>query len=74
VYGYKFIRATKNFFLKKKRKKRKKTKTFFNPKTETDPDQKPTFAQKTEPDPDRSQKVKPAGLYCVPKFVLISGS
>jgi hypothetical protein len=33
------------------------------PKTETDPDRKPTFAQKTDPDPDRSQKVKPAGLY-----------
>jgi hypothetical protein len=41
-------------FLKKTRKKPKKT--------VTDPDRKPTFAQKPEPDPDRSQKVKTAGL------------
>jgi hypothetical protein len=51
-----------NFFQpEKNEKKPKKTKTFFNPKTETDPDRKPTCAQKTEPNPDRSQKVKTAG-------------
>jgi hypothetical protein len=49
-------------FLGKNQKKRKKTITFFNPETETDPNRKPIFAQKIEPDPDRSQKVKPAGL------------
>jgi hypothetical protein len=44
-------------------KNRKKPNAFFNPETETDPDQKPTFEQKTDSDPDRSQKVNPAGLY-----------
>jgi hypothetical protein len=41
----------KTFFSKpKKRKNRKNSTTFFNPETETDPDQKPTFAQKTDPE------------------------
>jgi hypothetical protein len=37
--------------------------TFFNPKTDLNPDQKPTIKQKTDPDPDRLPKVNPAGLY-----------
>jgi hypothetical protein len=41
---------------------RKKPTTFFNPETEPNPDQKPTFEQKTETDPDRLLKVNPAGL------------
>jgi hypothetical protein len=36
---------------------------FFNPETETDPNQRQTFEEKNDPDPDGSQKVKPAGLY-----------
>jgi hypothetical protein len=46
---------------KNQQENRKKQTTFFNPETETDPDQKPTFEQKT--DPDRLTKVNPAGLY-----------
>jgi hypothetical protein len=34
----------------------------FNPETDPDSDQKPTFEQKTEPNPDRLPKVNPAGL------------
>jgi hypothetical protein len=51
------VKAPKNkFFGKnpKKRKKRKKPTTFFNPETDPDLDQKPTFEQKRNPDPDRS--------------------
>jgi hypothetical protein len=47
------VKAPQKRFLKKTeipKKKQKKPMTFFNPKTETDP--------------DRSQKVNPAGLYC----------
>jgi hypothetical protein len=53
----------KSCFLKKskKRKKNGKKRRLCNPKTETDPDRKPTFEQITEPDPDRCQKVKTKG-------------
>jgi hypothetical protein len=54
------------FFLNKPKKT---TTTFFNPKTETNPDRKPTFEQKNDPDPDRYQKVNPAGLYCEPSYL-----
>jgi hypothetical protein len=37
--------------------------TFFNPATDPNPDQKPTFEQKSDPDPDRLPTVNPAGLY-----------
>jgi hypothetical protein len=50
------------FLTEKTGENRIKPATFFNPETETDPDQKPTFKQKTDPDPDRSRKVKTAGL------------
>jgi hypothetical protein len=40
----------------------KKPRTFFNPKTNPDPDRKPSFEQQDDPDPDRCQKVNPAGL------------
>jgi hypothetical protein len=48
---------------RKNGKNRKKPTTFFNPETDPDLDQKPTFEQKTNPDPDRLPKVNPAGLY-----------
>jgi hypothetical protein len=43
-------------------KKLTKNGDFFNPETDTDPDQKPTFKQKTDPDPNGLPKVNPAGL------------
>jgi hypothetical protein len=49
------IKAKKNTIFEKT--------TFFNPETDPDPNQKPTFEQKTDPDPDRCQKVNAAGLY-----------
>jgi hypothetical protein len=57
------VKATKKAFRKKQKTEEKKPKTFFNPKTDPDPDRKPTFQQKTDPDPDRLPKVNPAGLY-----------
>jgi hypothetical protein len=53
------VKEEENVFQKNQKNRR----LFSIPKTETDPDRKPTFAQKTDPDPDRSQKVNPAGLY-----------
>jgi hypothetical protein len=57
----------KTFFflnLKNPGKTGKKTKTFFNPETETDPDRKLTFEQKIKPDPrPKSKSQAPAGLY-----------
>jgi hypothetical protein len=44
------------------KKTRLKPTTFFNPETDTDTDQKPTFKPKTEPDPNRLPKVNLAGL------------
>jgi hypothetical protein len=54
------IKATKKSFSEKTEKKKR---TFLNPKTEPNPDRKPTFEQKIDPDPDRMPKIKPAGLY-----------
>jgi hypothetical protein len=57
-YGNMTAKATKKSF-SENTKKTKKTTTFFNPKTDPDPDRRPTFQQKKhDPDPDRL----PAGL------------
>jgi hypothetical protein len=57
------VKATKKSFSEKTKNQRKKPTTFFNPKTDPNPDRKPTFQQKTDLDPDRLPKVNPAGLY-----------
>jgi hypothetical protein len=46
-----------------KKKKTAKNDAFFNPETDPDPDQRPSFWHKNRPDPDARHKINPAGLY-----------
>jgi hypothetical protein len=56
------VQATTKKYFKITKKHTKKTITFFNPKTDPDPDRKLIFEQKHDPDPYQLPKVNPAGL------------